>query len=200
MQSVSVTTKVVGSNPARSEVYSIQHYVIKFVSDLWQICVFSQGTPHSFSNKTDRHEDKDEILLKVWLYIITQTNHKKAPWQHLTHKVLCKKTSTQFPNIMTSVGDMPNFRLICSSVNKYTRCADCGCPVYALCFMAPKTSNYLAFRPFDFEHTWCRFFQKRVVRTKFDIYVFIKNISCHVRFIGNFIWFSPHIFKRKCYS
>jgi hypothetical protein len=36
MQSVPITTKVVGSNPAHVEVYSIQHYVIKFVSDLRQ--------------------------------------------------------------------------------------------------------------------------------------------------------------------
>ena len=34
MQSVSITTKVVNSNPAHGEVYSIQHYVIKFVCDL----------------------------------------------------------------------------------------------------------------------------------------------------------------------
>ena len=32
-----ITTKVVGSNPVHCEVYSIQHYVIKFVSDLQQI-------------------------------------------------------------------------------------------------------------------------------------------------------------------
>ena len=31
---MSVTTKVVSSNPVHNEVYSIQHYVIKFVSDL----------------------------------------------------------------------------------------------------------------------------------------------------------------------
>jgi hypothetical protein len=30
------TTNVVSSNPVRGEVYSIQHYVIKFVSDLRQ--------------------------------------------------------------------------------------------------------------------------------------------------------------------
>ena len=34
MQSVSITTKVVNSNPTHGEVYLIQHYVIKFVSDL----------------------------------------------------------------------------------------------------------------------------------------------------------------------
>jgi hypothetical protein len=31
MQSVPITTNVVSSNPAHCEVYSIQHYVIKFV-------------------------------------------------------------------------------------------------------------------------------------------------------------------------
>jgi len=33
MQSVPITTKVVSSYPPYSEVYSIQHYVMKFVSD-----------------------------------------------------------------------------------------------------------------------------------------------------------------------
>ena len=36
-QSVPITTKVVSSNPVHGEVYSIQHYVIKFLSDLWQV-------------------------------------------------------------------------------------------------------------------------------------------------------------------
>ena len=34
VQSVPITAKIVSSNPAHGEVYSIQHYVIKFVSDL----------------------------------------------------------------------------------------------------------------------------------------------------------------------
>jgi hypothetical protein len=37
VQSVSITTEVVSSNPVHGEVYSIQHYVIKFVSDLQQV-------------------------------------------------------------------------------------------------------------------------------------------------------------------
>jgi hypothetical protein len=37
IQSVPITTKHAGSIPVRGEVYSIQHYVIKFVSDLRQI-------------------------------------------------------------------------------------------------------------------------------------------------------------------
>jgi hypothetical protein len=35
-----LSTKVVSSNPAHGEVYSIQHYVIKFVSDLQQVSGF----------------------------------------------------------------------------------------------------------------------------------------------------------------
>jgi hypothetical protein len=40
VQSVPITTKVVSSTPAHGEVYSTQHYVITFVSDLWQVCGF----------------------------------------------------------------------------------------------------------------------------------------------------------------
>ena len=40
MQSVSITTEVVSLNPTRGKVYSIQHYVIKFVSDLRQVSGF----------------------------------------------------------------------------------------------------------------------------------------------------------------
>jgi hypothetical protein len=36
VQSV-ITTKVVSSSPTHGEVYSIQHYVLKFVSDFWQV-------------------------------------------------------------------------------------------------------------------------------------------------------------------
>ena len=42
VQSVPITTKVVSSNPVHGEVYSMQHYVIKFVSDLRQIGGFLQ--------------------------------------------------------------------------------------------------------------------------------------------------------------
>jgi hypothetical protein len=37
VQAVPITTKVMSSPPVQSEVYSIQHYVIKFVSDLRQV-------------------------------------------------------------------------------------------------------------------------------------------------------------------
>jgi hypothetical protein len=61
MQLVPITTKVVSSNTVHGEVYSIRHYVIKFVSFS---LVFS-------TNKTDRH-DITEISFKVALNTINQ--------------------------------------------------------------------------------------------------------------------------------
>jgi hypothetical protein len=40
VQSVPITTNVASLNPVHAEVYSIQHYVIKFVSDLRQVSGF----------------------------------------------------------------------------------------------------------------------------------------------------------------
>ena len=59
MQSVSITTNIESLNPVHGDMYSIQHYVIKFLNDLL-------GTPISFTYKTDRHDITD-ILLKVAL-------------------------------------------------------------------------------------------------------------------------------------
>ena len=39
-KSVPIATNVVSSNPTHGEVYWIQHYVIKFVSSLWQVSGF----------------------------------------------------------------------------------------------------------------------------------------------------------------
>ena len=49
----------------------LQHYLIKYVSDLRQVSGFSVGSPVFSINKTDRH-DITEILLKVkptYIYI-----------------------------------------------------------------------------------------------------------------------------------
>ena len=56
-------------NPVRGDVYLIQHYEIKFVSDLRQVGGFLQV---SSTCKTDSH-DITEILLKVALNTITLT-------------------------------------------------------------------------------------------------------------------------------
>jgi len=57
---VPITSKVRNLNHAHGEVYSIQHYVIRFVSDLRQ--VFSSY--FAYVSTTDCH-DITEILLKV---------------------------------------------------------------------------------------------------------------------------------------
>jgi hypothetical protein len=54
----------VSSNPVHGEVYSMQHYVIKFVCDLRQVCGFLRVLPVFSTNKTDRH-DITEILLVI---------------------------------------------------------------------------------------------------------------------------------------
>ena len=72
-----INTKVVSLNPVHGEVYLIQHYVIKFVSDLRQVGGFFLGTLVSSTNKTDHH-DIAEILLEMALNTIHQT---KPTWQ-----------------------------------------------------------------------------------------------------------------------
>jgi hypothetical protein len=71
MQSVPITTKVVNTNPIHGQVYSIQHYVIKFVSDLRQVGCFLLVLRFPPTIKTDCH-DMTVILLKVALNIIKQ--------------------------------------------------------------------------------------------------------------------------------
>jgi hypothetical protein len=57
VQSVPITTNVLSSNPVHGVVYSIEHYVKKFVSDLRQVGGFLRVLRH----------DIIEILLKVAL-------------------------------------------------------------------------------------------------------------------------------------
>jgi hypothetical protein len=75
VESVAITTEVVSSNPAHGEVFSIQHYVIQFVSKLATGQWFSPVTPVSCTNKTDCH-DITGILLKVALNTINKTKPK----------------------------------------------------------------------------------------------------------------------------
>ena len=64
--------KVASSNPVHGEMYSIQHYLIKFVSDLRQVSGFIPVLRFPQPIKTDRHYI-EEILLKVTLNTINQT-------------------------------------------------------------------------------------------------------------------------------
>ena len=68
MQSEYIITIVVSSNPVHGEVYSIQQYVIKFLSDLRQVGGFLQFPP-----PIKHRYDIIEILLQVAINTINQT-------------------------------------------------------------------------------------------------------------------------------
>ena len=72
MQLVPITTRVASLHPAHDDVYAIQHYVIKFVSDLRQVNGFERVVWFSPTYKTDSNY-LIEILLKVVLNTITLT-------------------------------------------------------------------------------------------------------------------------------
>jgi hypothetical protein len=85
-----ITTKVVRSNLVHGEMYSIQHYVIKYAKDdLRQVGYFERDTPVSSANKTDRH-DIAEILLKVALNNI----HQAKPSRNTALSSSCGDTIT----------------------------------------------------------------------------------------------------------
>jgi hypothetical protein len=64
VQSVPITAKVVSSNPAHRELYSIEHYVIKFVSDMGQVGWFPPCTLATSTSNAEFH-DIAEILLGI---------------------------------------------------------------------------------------------------------------------------------------
>ena len=62
--------------------------------------------------------------------------------------------------------------------------------MYRACMFFRCSPNYeegfgFPFTGLDFERTWWRLFQKRVVRTKFDIYVYICNLSTFYLFLSH---------------
>ena len=92
VQSVPITTNVVSSNPVHGEVKSIQHYVIKFVSDLRHGGGFLRFPPPKL---TDRH-DITELLMNT----INQPLLKKKNG-HLTMLTFWGNISIYFMTIST---------------------------------------------------------------------------------------------------
>jgi hypothetical protein len=83
VQPLPITTKVMSSNPVNGGVYSIQHYAIKFVSDLRQVggflCVLRFPPP----TKLTRHDIPDIVESGVKHHTITTTT------VIINSKVLC---------------------------------------------------------------------------------------------------------------
>jgi len=83
VQSVPVTTKVVSSNPVHGKVYSIQYYLIKFVSDLRRVSGFLWVLRFPPPIKLTA-TNKTEILLIVALNTINLNYEPPIDISHLT--------------------------------------------------------------------------------------------------------------------
>ena len=90
-------------------------------------------------------------MFRHWHFLIRYTNHWNS--QFIDTIIIIK--TNNFPQAKVTL-------------------AHCANSVEAFGFLSlQRLLNYLAFQPFDLEHAWWRFLQKRVVRTNLDIYVFI---------------------------
>ena len=96
IQSVPITTNVVSSTPAHGEMYSIQHYVIKFVSDLRQVHGFLRVFWFPPKIKSIHH-NITEVLLKVALNTITLTLNSRFASFRLDSKII-----SFFPHVCSS--------------------------------------------------------------------------------------------------
>jgi len=90
------------------EVYLLQHYVIKFVSDMRQFRVVFTRYSVSSTNKTDRH-DITGILLKVTLNTITLTLYVVSD--------LLLKLTIQISNCSSSIIDKRSDVLFFFNIN-----------------------------------------------------------------------------------
>jgi hypothetical protein len=77
---VSITTKVVSSKPVHGEVYSIQHYEIKFVSDLRQVGGFLRvllfPPPNIVESGVKHHKTKPNQSITLYHYFILNACEK----------------------------------------------------------------------------------------------------------------------------
>jgi hypothetical protein len=83
-----ITTNVVSTNLVHDEVYLIQHYVIKVVSDLWQVGVFSgysgfihqwKWPPRNNWNIVEsgiKHHNPN-LNLSIFMWFVTTDNCKR---------------------------------------------------------------------------------------------------------------------------
>jgi hypothetical protein len=108
-----ITTNVLSSNPVHGKVYSIQHYVIKFVSDLRHVGGFLLGTPVSSANKTDCHNITG-TLLKVAL------NTKTINLCNVLHFYLWSLHHCVFKTFVLEVSRDRHAQLCIASLDKWT--------------------------------------------------------------------------------
>ena len=102
MQSVPITTKVASTNPVHGEVYSIKHYVIKFVSDLRQADGFLRVLLFPSPIKLTAMHNIAEILLKVALNTIALTLHLIPVFSY----PCVVRVYTSLCTVMNKIGDL----------------------------------------------------------------------------------------------
>ena len=106
MKSVAISIKVLSSNSAHGEVYSNQHYVIQFISDLRQV----GGFPHQWNwlprynwyiVASDVNHHRPSHLrtvhfgvLLLLMYHNLSAYEKNIPWQIQSNEI--KKNTTQY--------------------------------------------------------------------------------------------------------
>jgi hypothetical protein len=109
---VPITTNGVSSNPAHGEVYSIQHYVIKFVSDLSQVGGFLRVLLFPPPLKlTATIIDITQILLKVALNTITLILTLKISGDYIRNKMKIYIFDL-LPFVIGHCNLLPNFNII----------------------------------------------------------------------------------------
>ena len=127
-----ITTNVASSNPSHDEVYSIQHYLIKFVSDLRQVGGFRWV---SSTNKTDLH-GAFEILLKValstiihppstlsvvWLYTSWIRSINWHILIHIRENIILDFKSVINMNLMSFVHSIYIWQLFLTIISRYLK-------------------------------------------------------------------------------
>ena len=105
-----ITTNDVSSNPVHGEVYSIQHYVIQFVSDLSQVGGFLWVLLFPPPLKlTATIDDITQLLLKVALNTITLILTLKISGDYIRNKM---KICYIWPSSTCHCNLLPNFNVI----------------------------------------------------------------------------------------
>jgi hypothetical protein len=114
VQSVPITTKVVSSNPAHGEVYSMLHYVIKFYQWLATGRWFTQGIWNIVESGVKHHNLTpaiDEIQTKIIITLLYKrilihfycTLHVLRVHSILVSKHLCINTTRAFLGIFKAL-------------------------------------------------------------------------------------------------
>jgi len=74
--------------------------------------------------------------------------------------------------------------------------------IYPFCFplacLLLNTLNYLIFQSFDYERTFWRLYQKRIARTEFYIYVFIKLFGFPIFWLWKYMYLMKVVSETHC--